>query len=240
MKKTGLIFIIFILLQNSLYAQSENTERLLMVTLPPIEQLFESAKNSSTIEYYETRKEAEELILKSEKRKWLGYFNLFGSYQYGVMGMNMYNNEGLGTPIINQYSGSQQMWYNFGGAIRIPLDNFFDRRNKIKTQKKRIEEADNAKGQWYENQKLKIIELYTKAEEMLSVLKNLIEQSNLGNAQFEIAQKDYIAGNITAQALNISKNQQVQANMELARIKSELYRSILQLEILSNTKIIVK
>lgn len=240
MKKFSLLTFILILSQCALFSQSNDTEKLLSLTLPPIEQLFESAKTCSTIEYYQSRKEAEELILKSEKRKWLGYFNLFGTYQYGVMGMNMYNNEGLGTPLINQYSGSEQMWYNFGGAIRIPLDNFFDRHNKIKLQKKRITEAENAKGQWYENQKLKIIELYTKAEEMFSVLNNLIEQSNLGNAQFKIAQSDYVSGNITAQALNISKNQQVQANMELARIKSELYRSIMQLEILSNTKILIK
>lgn len=213
-------------------------DSLALIQLPPIEKLFEGAKNSSSYKYYDTRKQAEQLILKTERRRWWSYFNLVGTYQYGVMGMNTYNNDGIGTPIIQQYSGSDQMWYNFGASVRIPLDNLFDRRNRIKLQKTRINEAEYSKEQWFDSYKTKIIEYYTKAEEMLGVLGSAIEQVTLADAQYEMASRDYIAGVTNAQSLNVAKSQQVQAQLQLAGIKSTLINALLQLELLTNVNIL--
>ncbi len=225
-------------MHGSLYAQKDTVLQLTSIQLPPIEKLYEGARSTPSYEFYDSRNKAEELILKSTKRHWLSYFNFFGTYQYGVLGMDMYNNEGAGTPLIYQYSGSNQMWYNFGGSIRISLDNLFDGHNKVKTQKQRVIQTSLETQQWYDSQKIKIIDLYNKANELLSVLKYTIEQASLADVQYEMAQKDYISGNSTSQALNNSKGQQVQAYMQLERVKSELLSSIMQLEILSNTNII--
>ncbi len=220
--------------QNSL---SEN-DSLAAISLPPIEKLFAAVENNAAYKYYDARKAAEERILRTEKRRWLNVLSVFGTYQYGVMGMNSYYNEGTGTPIINQYSGADQMWYNFGAAIRIPFDLIFDRRNKIKLQKERINEAEYSKQQWIDSYKTKVIEYYSKSEEMLYMLKYSIEQATLSDAQYTLAQKDYIAGSSTSQTLTVAKSQQVQAHTQLARVKAELVNCLLQLELLTNTDIL--
>lgn len=240
MKKS--LFSIAIILLTSLIANSQQitNENLLSLDLPSLETLFEGAKRSSMVEFYGYRMEGQELALKTEKRKWLEYFNFFGTYQYGVMGMNSYTNLGNNFPMVFQSSGGEQIWYNFGASVSIPLDKIFDRRNRIKLQQLKLKETLKERDMWYDNQKVKIIELYTKAQELLGNLKYVIEQNILAETQYEISQKDYIMGAITAQDLNTSKGQQVQAFMQLEKVKAELKSSILQLELLSSVKIINK
>ena len=240
MKKS--LFSIAIILLTSLIANSQQitNENLLSLDLPSLETLFEGAKRSSMVEFYGYRMEGQELALKTEKRKWLEYFNFFGTYQYGVMGMNSYTNLGTNFPMVFQSSGGEQIWYNFGASVSIPLDKIFDRRNRIKLQQLKLKETLKERDMWYDNQKVKIIELYTKAQELLGNLKYVIEQNILAETQYEISQKDYIMGAITAQDLNTSKGQQVQAFMQLEKVKAELKSSILQLELLSSVKIINK
>ncbi len=232
--------LILYLIPSTLICQTIKTENdsLAAINLPPIEVLFEGAKKSASYKYYETRLDAEKKILRSERRRWLGYINMVGTYQYGVMGMNTYNNEGVGSPIIQQYSGSNQMWYNFGVSVRIPLDGVYDRKNRIHIQKDRINEAEYSKEQWFDSYKTKIIEYYSKAQEMLNTLGYCIQQATLSDAQYDVATKDYIVGQSTAQSLNVAKSQQVQAQMQLARVKSELVNSLLQLELLTNVNLL--
>lgn len=240
MKKS--LFSIAIILLTSFIANSQQitNENLLSLDLPSLETLFEGAKRSSMVEFYGYRMEGQELALKTEKRKWLEYFNFFGTYQYGVMGMNSYTNLGTNFPMVFQSSGGEQIWYNFGASVSIPLDKIFDRRNRIKLQQLKLKETLKERDMWYDNQKVKIIELYTKAQELMGNLKYVIEQNILAETQYEISQKDYIMGAITAQDLNTSKGQQVQAFMQLEKVKAELKSSILQLELLSSVKIINK
>lgn len=240
MKKS--LFSLAIILLTSFIANSQQitNENLLSLDLPPLETLFEGAKRSSMVEFYGYRMEGQELALKTEKRKWLEYFTFFGTYQYGVMGMNSYTNLGTNFPMVFQSSGGEQIWYNFGASVSVPLDKIFDRRNRIKTQQLKLKETLKERDMWYDNQKIKIIELYTKAQELMGNLKYVIEQNILAETQYEISQKDYIMGAITAQDLNTAKGQQVQAFMQLEKVKAELKSSILQLELLSSVKIINK
>lgn len=221
-------------------AQEIPTEDLLKLQLPPLDTLFEGARKSSMVEFYKYRMEGQELALKTERRSWLAYFTIFGTYQYGIMGMNSFTNLGSNYPIVYQNTGGEQIWYNVGGALNIPLDKVFDRRNRIKTQQLKIEETLKERDMWYDEQRVKIIELYTKAQGMLSVLKVVLEQSVLADVQFSIAQKDYMMGVINAQGLNSAKGSQVQAFMQLENVRSELNTAILKLQILSSTKIINK
>jgi len=234
-----LLLTIFTMTQKA-SAQQIPTEDLLKLQLPPLDTLFEGARKSSMVEFYNYRMEGQELSLKTERRRWLEYFSLSATYSYGVMGMNSYTDIGSNYPIVYQNSGGEQLWYNAGASVRIPLDNVFDRRNRIKTQQLKIQETLKERDMWYDQQKVLIIELYTKAKGMLSVLKVVIEQSALSDAQFSIAQKDYMIGAINAQGLNSAKGSQVQAFMQLENVRSELNTAILKLEILSNTKIINK
>lgn len=219
-------------------AQNDNYKQLSELKLPPIEELFESAMKSSMVQFYELRMEGEELMLKTEKRKWLEYFNIVGTYQYGIMGLNSYTDLGSDFPLIYQYSGTEQIWYNGGIALRLPLDRLFDRNNRIRRQKLKIQETLKERDLWYDDQKTKIIDTYFKAQEMLNNIKYVNEEFVVASNHYEDAQREYIIGKMTSQNLNVAKTAQVKAKMQLEQVMSMLNSSIMKLEILSNTKIL--
>lgn len=224
--------------QNLPTTESYSTDILLNIKLPTIDALIEGAKNSSQVEFYNLRMEGQELTLKTERRKWQEYLSFHGSYQYGVMAM--VNEIGIGAnyPPIYQYTDQAQSWYTVGATLRLPLDQLFDRRNRIRRQQIKIEETVQERELWYDEHKLRIIELYAKAIEMMNNLRYSVELFSMADGQFQMAQKDYVLGTITAQALSTSKSQQVNALTQLERVKSELISAVFKLEVLSGIEII--
>ena len=236
-------FIFFGLIASLLFASGEmkaqdSFRQLSQLKLPPIDELFKSAMNNPMVQFYELKMEGEELLLKTEKRKWLEYFNLVGTYQYGVMGLNSFTDLGSDFPLIYQYSGTEQVWYNGGIALRLPLDRLFDRNNRIRRQKLKIQETLKERDLWYDDQKSKIIETYFKAQEMLNNLQSVNEEYTVATNHYEDAQRDYVIGKMTSHDLNVAKTAQVKAKMQLEQVISMLNTALMKLEILSNTKII--
>ena len=56
------------------------------ITLPPLDLLFENAKSAPTYELASVKEQIERKLLAKEKRAFLGFFSLRGSYQYGMFG----------------------------------------------------------------------------------------------------------------------------------------------------------
>ena len=238
MKKYIVLILALFVIVNKTYAQDKSIEDLLNLRLPPLDSLFEGARRSPMIEFYEYRNEIQELELKTERRNWLQYFSIGATYQYGVVGMNSFTEFGASYPIVYQSSGGNQIWYNANASFRLPLDNLFDRRNRIKIQQLKIKETQKEKELWYDDQKSKIVQSYFRAQEILTNLKLYTEMATMANAQFEAAQKDFIMGKISLQELSVSKNAQVYSVTQYEQFKATLNSSIIQLEILSNTKIL--
>ena len=238
MKKYIVLILALFVIVNKTYAQDKSIEDLLNLRLPPLDSLFEGARRSPMIEFYEYRNEIQELELKTERRNWLQYFSIGATYQYGIVGMNTLTELGANYPVVYQSSGGNQIWYNANASFRLPLDNLFDRRNRIKIQQLKIKETQKEKELWYDDQKSKIVQSYFRAQEILTNLKLYTEMATMANAQFEAAQKDFIMGTISLQALSVAKNAQVLSITQLEQYKTTLTSSIVQLEILSNTKIL--
>lgn len=238
MKKYIVLILALFVIVNKTYAQDKSIEDLLNLRLPPLDSLFEGARRSPMIEFYEYRNEIQELELKTERRNWLQYFSIGATYQYGIVGMNTFTELGANYPVVYQSSGGNQIWYNAAASFRLPLENLFDRRNRIKIQQLKIKETLKEKELWYDDQKSKIVQYYFRAQEILNNLKLFIEVATMANAQYEAAQKDFIMGSISLQALSVAKNAQVLSLTQLEQYKSTLTSSIVQLEIISNTKIL--
>ena len=238
MKKYIFLLLAISLIFNNSSAQDKSLDDLLNLKLPPLDSLFEGAKRSPMIEFYEYRNEIQELELKTERRSWLKYFSIGATYQYGIVGINSFTEFGASYPIVYQNSGGNQIWYNANATFRLPLDNLFDRRNRIKIQQLKIKETLKEKELWYDEQKSKIIQFYFRAQEILNNLKLYAEMATMSNAQYEAAQKDFIMGKISLQELSVSKNAQVYSVTQYEQFKATLNSSIIQLEILSNTKIL--
>jgi len=222
----------------------ENTSQLLSdnyteTKLPPLNILFENAKKSAAVEFYQIRMEEQASALKTEKRSWLKYFKVGTAYQWGKMGINSsFSDEN--TPLYYQYSGSTQNWYQVNASMSVPLDDLFDRKNRIERQQLETKATEMEIEKWYDEQKLKIIEAYTTAEQLLSVMKIKMEALTLAKAQYKDAENDFINGKISTKELNVQKGFQVSAMTDYEETKSSLTKELLQLEVLTKTQIISK
>lgn len=208
-----------------------------LLKIPPLEVLFENAKKSAAVELYQVKMEEEASALTTEKRSWLKYFRVSSSYQYGLMGINSSFSD-TDTPLFYQYSGATQSWYNVGVTVAIPFDDFFDRANRIKRQKLKTKATKVEMEKWHDDQKLRIVDMYTKAVKELSVLKLKLEALAFSNAQYRIAEQDFLNGKIEAGDLSQIKSMQTDALETYENTRAELNKALLQLEILSKTKII--
>ena len=217
--------------------ESLSPDDYLNLQLPPLEVLFENAKNSAAVDFYKVKMEEEASALKTEKRSWLKYFRFNSTYQWGLMGINTSFSD-IDTPLFYQYSGARQNWYNVGVSLSIPFDDFFDRRNRITRQKLKTKATEVEMEKWHDEQKIRIIEMYTKAVKELSVLRLKAESLSFANAQFELAQQDFLNGNIQAGDLGQIKSMQMNSLESYEQTRSELNLALLQLEVLSKTRIL--
>lgn len=248
MKKNRLLLIIaMLLLSMSSYSQSDSilidinslkAEEVSKVNLPNIEYFFKTVDNNPQVKFYQERQKAEEYVLKSVKRTWLSFIRLNANAQYGFTDdLTSYYME-TSAPIINKYFGKTQFYYGGGATLGIPLSEFFDKRNKVRTQKARIESMKYETDIWRDDIRIKIIDAYTLAQENLNLLKARSEALVISNAQYQVTQTDFIAGRIDAMTLSRQKNIQTQTLAEFEKARSALMNALLKLELATKIKIL--
>lgn len=209
----------------------------LSLRLPPISELFENAKNGPVSKFYEKTRQADESELTTLKRKWMNTIRIGGAYQYGVIDNNTAFSDNV-TPIFYQYSGKKQNWYNLGVSLSIPLDEIFDRKNRIRKQELTMQAAEFEEEKSYDEQKIRIIEVYTLAVKQLALIKIRSEALILAETEIEMSKSDFINGRITIQELNRQKSSYTGVVIEYEEMRAQLNNALLQLEILTKTNII--
>ena len=241
MHKGLYLFGFCMLLMRTLYAQTTMDETDLIdytkFTLPSLETLFENAKKSPSVEMYEAKMGVQDNQLISEKRSWLKYFRVGGSWQYGNIAINSaFTNEY--TPLFYQSSGvTQSSWYSTAG-LNIPLDDLFDRKNRVKRQKMEREFTELEMEKWLDEQKIRIVNSYVKVKSAISTLKKKIEDYNIAEANYRMTENDFKLGNASISDLNTAKKLETEAYEILKTNEYLITNEILTLEILSKTRII--
>lgn len=209
------------------------------LVLPPLEELFENAKKSPSVEMFESKMMEQDNLLKSEKRSWLKYFKVGGSWQYGNIGVNsMFTDQN--TPLFYQYSGAKQNALFVSGTVSVPFDDVFDRSNRVKRQKMQRRSTELEMEKWFDEQKLRIIDSYVKLTNAMSVLKKKSENLTLTEAQVKSLEADFANGNAEIAALSVAKKMEVDAYETFKTTEGTITAELLHLEILSRTKIISK
>ncbi len=214
-----------------------SAEEYLDLKLPPLHVLLENARKSPQVSFYASNKLQEERELKTIRRNWLKYIKLNANYNYGMN--NTYNDVVL-DPTIPQFSAREQNWWNVGVSLSVPLDEIFNRRNRIKRQKERINSIQFEVDRWYDDLSLKIIDAYTAAVQNLSVLQSVTESLVTAKAQYKVSEADFINGALDAQTLSRQRNIQNVAIREYEETRAELTNALLRLEVLSHTQIITR
>lgn len=218
-----------------------SVETYINLHIPPLYVLLENARERSPqVNQFASTKEQEEREIKTLRRSWLKNIKLNAQYSYGTTDMNSMMYEDPNRPLIERYTGTTQNWWTIGAGISLPLDEIFNRRNKIKQQRKRLESIEYEKNSWYDEICLKIIEAYTSAIENLSVLEASARSLVAAKAQYVSAETDFINGKIDAQTLSRQQSIVSSAMREYEQTRSLLNKALLQLEVLSKTPIISK
>lgn len=236
-----LIMLMLFFYQQAAYAQERPADLpdLTKLQLPTLELLFANAKNSPGVEMYEAKMESQDNLLTTEQRSWLKYFKVGGSYQYGNIAVNSaFTNEN--TPLFMQTTGQvQNSWYGTAG-INVPLDDLFDRKNRIKRQKmeRRFTELEMEK--WLDEQRIRITESYMLIKLYMSTLHKKVEEYSLAEANYKMLQNEFRIGGATVTDLNIAKKQETEAHDRLRINEFDMLNEVIKLEILSKTKIISK
>jgi len=249
----SIIFILFLLLSGiifQIHAQENDTTDIVSIldvsdissdefenlVLPPLSDLLEAIENSPQIAYLRSAKVVEELNLKSTKLEWLSYLHFSGNYNYGL-GANITSSTSS-TGGYLQYSDALSSSYGIGAGIGLSLSTVFDHKNKIKRQQEVLKQLDQRLFIAKEEQKIKIIEAYTTANQILGTLKTKAELVVIANSMMEGIEINFASGNAGLVELNTGKAAQSAAITDYESAKAELTRSILLLEMLTGIKII--
>lgn len=214
-----------------------NPEEYINITLPPLDLLFENAKGSPTYELAKVKEQIERKLLAQEKRSFLGFFSLRGSYQYGMFGNESTYTDVAIAPYLT-YATQAQNGYTVGAGINIPLDDLFDLRARVKRQKLNIRSAELEREVKFEEMKREIILMYATATAQLSILRLHAEALTLANVQYEIAEKNFSNGTIDSSELSTEKSRQSVAQEKFENSKFELTKSLMILEVITRTPIL--
>lgn len=209
------------------------------IILPPLDVLFENAKNNPIYEMADVKAAIERKLLSKEKRAFLGFFSLRGSYQYGMFGNEATYTDVAIAPYLT-YSTQAQNGYTLGAGINIPLDLLFDLKARVTRQRLTLRGAELEREIKYDEIKKNIIETYAAAISQIKILKMRSESLILANVQYEISEKNFANGTIESTDLATDKERQSQARESYENSKFELTKSLMVLEVISRTPIIRK
>lgn len=211
----------------------------LNLKLPPLDSLFENAKQGPIYQLAAVKEQIEKKILAKERKAFLSFFSIRGSYQYGTFS-NDASYSDLITPVISTYSTAAQTNYTVGGAVSIPLDGLFDLAPRVRRQKLLVKTAQLEKEMKFEELKREIIQLYVTANAQLNTLKLRAEAVVLETAQYGIIEKDFTNGIIESKELSTQKSIQSNAIETYENSKAELNKSLMILEVITHSTIIKK
>lgn len=209
------------------------------LTLPPLDLLFENSKNSPTYELAQVQEQIERKLLAKERRAFLGYFSLRGSYQYGMFGNESTFTDVATVPYL-AYSTAAQNGYTVGAGVNIPLDGLFDLGARVRRQRLNVRSAELQREIKLEEVKKEIVTLYATATAQLNVLRLRAESLTLSTMQYNIVEKDFTNGRADSSTLSFEKERQAIAQERFEGSKFELTKSLMVLEIISCTPILRK
>ena len=205
--------------------------------LPPLSVLFENAKSSPQILSLEKARQLAEAEVAKQKRHIFSYVTGHATYSYGVA--DMYgNNSSAYSPVIYQYQGSQQSYWNFGINLAIPVEDILDLTAAVKRKRLEAEKASIEKDIAYDQLKLQIGSLFVKITNNLVTLKTLGEAAAAYQGAGALNKEDFENGNLDIAAYASTKMYESGQVQGYQSLQTDITTDIITLEILTHTPII--
>ena len=205
--------------------------------LPPLAVLFENAKSSPQIVSLEKARQLAEAEVAKQKRHIFSYVTGHATYSYGVA--DMYgNNSSAYSPVIYQYQGSQQSYWNIGINLAIPVEDILDLTAAVKRKRLEAEKAGIEKDLAYDQLKLQIGSLFIKITNNLVTLKTLGEAAAAYQGAGALNKEDFENGNLDIAAYASTKMYESGQVSNYQSLQTDIITDIITLEILTHTPII--
>ena len=198
--------------------------------LPPLAVLFENAKSSPQIKLAQAE-------VAKERKHIFSFIRGNASYSYGKTDM-WGNNSTTTSPMIYQFQGSEQSYWNIGVNLSVPLEDILDISAAVKRKKIEVEQAAIAKDIAYDELKLQIASLYVRITNNLVTLKTYGETAAAYQGAGALNREDFENGNMTIEDFAWTKQHEGAQVKNYQTLQTEITTDILTLEILTHTPII--
>ncbi len=205
--------------------------------LPPLSVFLDAVTENAMVKKARSQVEQQKNEYRIEKRNWLNYFRLNGTYSYGKYNI-LSNASDEYTPMYQTSMSNAQHTFNVGASVSVGIGDLINRPLKLKSYRYNIEQLQYAQEEIMEERKLKVLEAYNAVTEQLATIKAKAETAALYNAQMKICEYNFINGtlNIAELAFERAKRSGAVTSYEQSRV--ELHNAIILLEMLTNVKII--
>jgi len=205
--------------------------------LPPLAILFENAKANPQLMSLEKAKEIAVAEVAKQKRTIFSYITGRASYSYGKTDM-WGNNSTTASPMVYQFQGSEQSYWNVGANLAIPLDAILDYGPSVRRKKLEVDQAVIQKDILYDQLKTQIATLYVKITNDLVALKTQGEAAAAYQGAGALNREDFENGNMNIEDFAWTKLHEVQVVTQYQALQTTITTDILTLEILTHTPII--
>jgi len=210
-----------------LYAQVKDTTYLfnpivddITLRIPPLEDLIDSAiVHSPYLKYVDADIYINKYQEKSAKREWMSNLyldaNIATDYYDGLTN----NTTSLGD-INSVLTNQDNSRYLIGVSIRMPMDDLWDRRNRVKAARKLVERTISERDFRIQEIRKSIIEQYNKLIINQRILKIANDNQIFMSLQMAMAEKEFLNGQLTLYELARlnEMNRKAVTDFEYARI----------------------
>ena len=205
--------------------------------LPPLAVLFENAKSTPQIMTLEKARQLAQAEVAKQKRHIFSYITGRASYSYGKTDL-WGNNSTTASPMVYQFQGSEQSYWNVGASLAVPVEDILDLGAAVKRKKLAVDQATLAKDIAYDELKLQIATLFVKITNNLVILKTLGESAAAYQGAGALNREDFENGNMDIQDYASTKMYESGQVSQYQSLQTTITTDILTLEILSHTPII--
>ena len=205
--------------------------------LPPLAVLFENAKQNPTILQLAKSQEIAQADVTKEKKHIFSYVYGHASYSYGKTDM-WGNGSSSYSPMIYQFQGSEQNYWNIGVNLSVPLEDVLDLTHAVKRKRLLVEDAQLKKEIAYDELKLQIATLYVKITNNLSALKTASENAAIYQGAAELNEVEFRHGNVEIGDYAYTGLRGQSAVNNYQNLLTTITTDILTLEIITHTPII--
>ena len=205
--------------------------------LPPLAILFENAKSTPSIITLEKARQLAQAEVAKQKRHIFSYITGHASYSYGKTDMWGNNSTSYG-PMVYQFQGSEQSYWNVGASLAIPVEDILDLGAAVKRKKLAVDQAVLAKDIAYDNLKLQIASLFVKITNDLVTLKTIGEGAAAYQGAGALNREDFENGNMNIEEYAFTKQRESAQVQSYQGLQTTITTDIITLEILTHTPII--